>query len=233
MIVLPAIDLLNGKVVQLVGGRPGTEQVVLPNPQEVAWRWQREGAPGIHVVDLDAALGKGGNRESIRSILEKVNIPVQVGGGIRDSSAVESILDMGASKVIVGTRGITDPRWLREVSLSNPQKIILAMDVRGGKIQLKGWQESSRTSTQEVLQAIADLPLAGVLHTNVDVEGRAAGIDGQEMETFLRMCPHPVIASGGITTMEDIRTLQRMGVQIAVVGLALYTNKIDTAEIWG
>jgi len=158
---------------------------------------------------------------------------VQVGGGIRDSSAVESILDMGASKVIVGTRGITDPRWLREVSLSNPQKIILAMDVRGGKIQLKGWQESSRTSTQEVLQAIADLPLAGVLHTNVDVEGRAAGIDGQEMEPFLRMCPHPVIASGGITTMEDIRTLQRMGVQIAVVGLALYTNKIDTAEIWG
>ncbi len=233
MIILPAIDLLNGKVVQLVGGKPGTEKIVLPNPEEVAWSWQRQGAPGIHVVDLDAALGKGNNLPAIQSILDMVDVPVQVGGGIRDSGAVDTFLRLGASRVIVGTRAITDPMWLREISLNCPGKIILALDIRGGKIQLKGWQESSAIAVKEMLEAIADLPLAGILHTNVDVEGRAAGIDSQEMETFLRMSPHPVIASGGITTMEDIRTLQRMGVQTAVVGLALYTKMIDPAEIWG
>ncbi len=233
MNILPAIDILEGKVVQLVGGKPGTEKVTLPHPGEVAWRWQREGAPALHVVDLDAALGKGNNIEEIEEILQKVNIPIQVGGGIRDTDTAEMLLKLGVAKVIVGTRAITDPQWLTELSERNPGKVILALDVSGGQILLKGWQEASRISVNSILEAVADLPLAAILHTNVDVEGRAAGIDGQEMEGFLRKSPHPVIASGGITTLDDVKTLQRMGVQWAVVGLALYSKSIKPADIWG
>ncbi len=233
MKILPAVDILDGKVVQLVGGKPGTEKVTLPNPDEVAWKWQREGAPALHVVDLDAALGRGNNLDKIEEILQKIDIPVQVGGGIRDTEAAETLLQLGASKVVVGTRAITDPHWLRQLSERNPGKIILALDVRQGQVLLKGWQESSPISVDSILGAVANLPLAAILHTNVDVEGRAAGIDGKEMERFLKKCPHPVIASGGITTMEDVRTLQRMGVQWAVIGLALYSESICPAEIWG
>ena len=233
MNVLPAIDILNGRVVQLVGGKPGTEKVSLPNPGEVAWRWQREGAPALHVIDLDAALGRGNNIDRIGGILKKVNVPVQVGGGIRDTDTAEMLLKLGATKVIVGTRAISDPQWLRQLSERNPGSIILALDVRGGHIVLKGWQEASSISVDSILEAIADLPLAAILHTNVDVEGRASGINRQEMESFLKKSPHPVIASGGITTLEDVKTLQRMGVQWAIVGLALYSKTIFPADIWG
>lgn len=233
MKVLPAIDILNGRVVQLVGGKPGTEKVSLPNPEEVAWRWQREGAPGLHVIDLDAALGKGKNIDRIEGILQKVSIPVQVGGGVRGTNTAEMLLKLGAGRVIVGTRAITDPQWLRQLSERNPGKIVLALDVRGGHIMLKGWQEASRIPVDSVLEAVADLPLAAILHTNVDVEGRAFGIDRQEMEGFLKRSPHPVIASGGITTLEDVKTLQRMGMQWAIVGLALYSKTICPSDIWG
>jgi phosphoribosylformimino-5-aminoimidazole carboxamide ribotide isomerase len=233
MIVLPAVDILDGKVVQLVGGKPGTEKVSLPNPKEVALGWQSKGAPAIHVVDLNAAMGRGDNFNAITTILAKVTVPIQIGGGIRTTEAAETLLSLGTSRVVVGTRAVTDPDWLHELAQTNRRKIVLALDVRDGKIQLKGWRESSEKSIKNILKSTAGLPLAGVLHTNVNVEGKAAGIDKEEMREFVKMCPHPVIASGGITTMDDLRDLEEMGVHEAIVGLALYTNRIDPAQVWG
>ena len=233
MRIIPAVDMMEGRVVQLVGGVPGTEQVVLPDPVEVALDWESRGAPAIHVVDLDAALGKGNNLDHILGIIDKVKVPVQVGGGIRSSERVDELLGAGASAVVVGTKAIREPEWLEKMSTAHPGKVILALDVKGGKIQVKGWQESTGISVEEMFERIGHLPLSGVLHTNVDVEGQAKGIAAEEAEMFIQDCPFPVISSGGVTTVEDIEALERMGAEAVVIGVALYTGRLDPKDIWG
>ena len=232
MMVYPAVDILDGKAVQLVGGKPGTEKVSLPNPREVALGWESKGAPAIHVVDLNAAMGRGDNFEAITSILSRVKVPIQVGGGIRTTEAAQTLLNLGASRVVVGTRAITDPEWFHELVRTNHKRIILAVDTKDGKIQLKGWKESSDSKLRETLKATEGLPLAGVLHTNVNVEGKAKGIDMAETKHFVDMCPHDVIISGGITTYDDLVALEGVGVSSAVVGLALYKGTIMPEEVW-
>lgn len=232
MIVLPAVDILDGKAVQLVGGKPGTEKVSLPDPREVALDWEGKGAPAIHLVDLNAAMGRGDNFGAITSIMSKVKVPLQVGGGIRTTEAVQTLLALGASRVVVGTRAITDPEWFQDLVRTNRNKVVLAVDTRDGKIQLKGWKESSESRLRETLRNTEGLPLAGVLHTNVNVEGKAKGIDIEEMGRFVEMCPHDVIASGGITTIDDLTALETIGVRSAVVGLALYQGTISPEEVW-
>jgi phosphoribosylformimino-5-aminoimidazole carboxamide ribotide isomerase len=232
MMVIPAVDILEGKVVQLVGGKPGTEQIVLPDPLEVAKDWERHGAPMIHVIDLDGAFGKGGNPGLIKRMLSTIKVPIQVGGGVRSTAMVEQYLENGAERVIVGTKAISDANWLRDISIAHPKKIVLAMDLSKGNIQVKGWQESSMISTEQMFKIIGELPLAAVLHTDVDVEGKAQGINAREVRSFVQQCPHPVIASGGIRNLEDVRVLDSLGVQAAVAGIALYTGKLNPADVW-
>lgn len=231
--ILPAVDILDRKVVQLVGGVPGTEKVMIPDPLEMALEWESLGAPGIHVVDLDGALGRGSNLKVIKDIIEATSIPVQVGGGIRSSDLVDELLETGASAVVVGTKAIREPAWLKEIVQRYPERIVLALDVKSGMIQVRGWQEDSGISLEEVFARIGDLPLAGVLHTNVDVEGRGEGIVASEVANFIRRCPCPVIASGGISSMEDLASLRSMGATAVVVGIALYTGKLDPGQLWG
>jgi len=233
MMVLPAVDIMKGRVVQLVGGVPGTERVVLPDPLQMAMRWQEAGAPGLHLIDLDAALGVGSNLDVIEEICSRLDIPVQVGGGIRSSRLVGRLLESGANAVIVGTKGITDKEWLEEISLSHPGRVILALDVKEGEVQVKGWQESSGVGMAEIFERIADLPLAGVLHTNVDVEGKEKGIDIEAVSEFVERCPLPVIASGGISSIEDIQALDSLNIKAVVVGIALYTGRIRPERLWG
>ncbi len=233
MIVLPAVDLLDGKVVQLVGGKPGTEKVSLPNPREVALEWESKGAPAIHLVDLNAAMGRGDNFEAITSVMARVKVPIQVGGGIRTTEVAETLLNLGATKVVVGTRAITDPVWFSDLVRSNRGKIILALDTLDGKVQVKGWKESSKITLKDVLKNTEGLPLGGVLHTNVNVEGKAKGIDIEETTEFLSMCPHEVIVSGGVTTLDDLRVLEDIGVKSTIVGLALYLGTIRPEDVWG
>jgi phosphoribosylformimino-5-aminoimidazole carboxamide ribotide isomerase len=232
MNVLPAVDILDGKVVTLVGGKPGTEKVSLPNPREVALGWEAKGASMIHIVDLNAAMGRGDNFEALTSIMAKVKLPLQIGGGIRTTEGAETLLNLGATRVVVGTRAITDPDWFAELCLSNRRKIVLALDLKDGRVQVKGWKESSEKGVKDILKRTADLPLAGVLHTNINVEGKAAGIDLAEMREFMAMSPHPVIASGGITTPDDLTALEELGVKEAVVGLALYAGSIRPEDVW-
>jgi len=186
----------------------------------------------IHLVDLNAAMGRGDNFDAITSILARVKVPIQIGGGIRTTEGAETLLQLGASRVVVGTRAITDPDWFEDLALSNRNRIVLALDLKDGRIQVKGWRESSERGVKDVLDRTADLPLAGVLHTNINVEGQAAGIDAGAMADFLSLCPHPVIASGGITTVDDLNKLEELGVGSAIVGLALYAGTITPEEVW-
>jgi phosphoribosylformimino-5-aminoimidazole carboxamide ribotide isomerase len=233
MMVMPAVDILDHNVVQLVGGVRGTEQLVLPDPAEVAREWVGKGAPMLHVVDLDGAFAKGNNIAVIRRIIKECGVPVEVGGGIRSTAVAEYLLDAGAERVVVGTKAIREPEWLRQLAESNPNKVVLALDVKQGMITVKGWQESAGISHQEMFRRIRDIPLAAVLHTDVDVEGKVQGINVDEVESFASACPHPVIASGGITGMDDLAELERIGVRSAVVGLALYTGKLNPSDVWG
>ena len=232
MMVMPAVDILEHNVVQLVGGVRGTEQLVMPNPADVARDWVTKGAPMLHVVDLDGAFAKGNNIATIRRIISECGVPVEVGGGIRSIEVAEYLLDAGAKRVVVGTRAIKEPVWLQHLAERNPNRIVLALDVKDGMITVKGWQESSGISHEDMFRRIADIPLAAVLHTDVDVEGKVQGINVNEVESFVSGCPHEVIASGGITGMDDLAELERIGVRSAVVGLALYTGKLNPIDVW-
>jgi phosphoribosylformimino-5-aminoimidazole carboxamide ribotide isomerase len=231
MIVVPAVDMLDHRVVQLVGGVPGTERVVLPEPLTVARDWEARGAKRLHVIDLDSALGRGHNAQTIRRILQSAGVPVQVGGGVRSTEVAEYFLDCGADRVIVGTRGLKDPAWLGMMAEKHPRRMVLAMDMRGGRIQTHGWKEDSALELGAVFRSIAEMPLAGVLYTNVDVEGQARGIDAAAAERFVKECPHLTIVSGGVTGIRDLELLEGMGVQETVVGLSLYTGKLNHSVI--
>lgn len=230
MIIIPAVDMLDGQVVQLVGGELGSEQLKLPNPFETAMSWVSKGAVYLHLVDLDAAFGKGDNIESIKKIVKDSGVPAEAGGGIRSTETVDRLIEIGVDRVVVGTKAVTEPEWLTEIALKYPGKIALAMDTRGDKIAVKGWQESAEMSVKDMFDIIEDLPLAAVLNTNVDVEGRKEGIDERQARDFISACPHKVIASGGVTVIEDAEILKDLGAYAAVVGLALYTDEIRPWE---
>ena len=230
MLIIPAVDMLDHRVVQLVGGIPGSEKIVIPDPMEVARSWIDKGAKYLHLVDLDGAFGKENNIPVIKQIIREFNVPVEVGGGIRSESAVKELVDAGADRVIVGTKAIKEPEWLAEMSKKYPEKIALALDTKGGNITMKGWQEAAPISIDEMFGRIRDLPLAGILNTNVDVEGQGKGIDAGFAEDFIRRCPHKVIASGGVTSEKDAKILDRAGAIAAVVGVAIYTGLMSPWE---
>ena len=229
MKIIPAIDIMNHQVVQLVGGIPGTEKIKLPDPAEVAQSWIDKGAKYLHIVDLDAAFGEDDNLDTIKYIAKNSKVPVQVGGGIRKESTIRKLLDAGVDRVIIGTRGVTDREWFKEMAMTFPDKLILALDTKNGNITVKGWQEASSMTLSWMLGSMEDVPIYGILNTNIDVEGQGKGIDEAWIEKFTSMCSHRVIASGGVTTEEDAKTLAKYGVDSAVVGVSIYTG---LAEPW-
>lgn len=236
MIAAPAIDLREGRCVQWVGGRPEEERVSLPDPLEVAERWAEAGFRTLHVVDLDAALGRGDNDAPIRALLSTWSGEVQVGGGVRDARRVSGWLDAGASRVVVGTRGVRDPAWLRRTAGRHPGRILLAADVRERSVLVRGWTERADLSLDELLGRVDDLPLAGVLCTDVGREGRMEGVDRALQDDLVRGTGLPVWRAGGITTVEDLSALDAARAAGAVLGMALYTGQIDAREVaerWG
>lgn len=230
MIVIPAIDLMAGKCVQLVGGKPGTEQVVLDNPADVALKWQDAGAERLHVIDLDRALGDGDNTDEISEIIEAVNIPVQVGGGVRDEARAENLFSIGTENVIVGTRAIKDREWLEYIVDKYPKRIIVAIDAKNDEILVKGWQECSGERVTGFVKGLDGLKLAGILYTNVGVEGRLSGIEIIPIKKILSSTSTPLIVSGGITTLDNLKSLNKLNIYACVVGLSLYKGKIKLRE---
>lgn len=230
MRVIPAVDVMDHQVVQLVGGMPGSQQIVMPDPVSVAEMWIGKGAKYLHLVDLDAAFGKEGNIPVFKRIIDECGVPAEIGGGIRSTETVDELISAGADRVVLGTKAVKEPDWLAEMADRHPGRIVLSMDTKGGRIAIKGWQESAAMTVGEMFEIIRDLPLAGVLNTNVDVEGQRKGIDEVQARGFIGACPHPVIASGGVTSEKDAGILSDAGAEGAVVGLALYTEVIRPWE---
>lgn len=231
MIAWPAVDLRGGRVVQLVGGRPETERVSLPDPVEVARGWLDLGFRALHVIDLDAALGTGDNRSAIEAILEAVDAPVQVGGGIRDDDALDGWIARGAERVIAGTRAVRDRAWLERASARHPGRVLVAADTRGGQVLVRGWTESAGLDLRAFVGELAPLPLAGVLVTDVAREGGLGGADIALFGDIVAASAHPVLAAGGIATSVDLRRLADAGVAGAVLGMAIYAGDIDARQV--
>lgn len=227
MLAIPAIDLRDGRCVQLVGGDYDQEAVRRDDPLEVARQWVAAGFSRLHLVDLDAATGRGSNRALIRELLQQSGVPAQVGGGIRDEEAIDTLLDDGADHIVIGTRGVEDPRWLEEQAERTPGRLILAADVRGRRVVSRGWAEDTPHDILDLIQELRDLPLAGLLVTAVQQEGRMQGTDLPLMADVADISPWPVIASGGVGSMQDLRALEDRGIAAVVLGMALYTDALD------
>lgn len=231
MRAIPAIDLRDGRCVQLVGGDYAKEAIRLDDPLEVAQRWVAAGFSCLHVVDLDAATGRGTNRELVRELIQCSGVPVQVGGGVRDEDAVDEWLDEGASWIVVGTRGVEDPRWLDEQAHRVPGRLVLAADVRDRKVVTRGWAKETDRSVLDLIDELRDVPLGGLLVTAVHKEGKLQGTDLALMADVADVSPWPVLASGGIASVADLRALDDRGISAAVLGMALYTEALDPRYI--
>lgn len=233
MKILPAIDLQDGCVVQLVGGVRGTQQITLEDPVAVAQAWERKGARSLHVVDLDAAFGDGSNADLVRSILAATRLDVQVGGGVRTTEQADQLLSWGASRVVVGTRALADRAWLQGLASTFPNRVLVAVDARAGRTVTDGWTKGGKDRPEEVAASLARLPLAGIATTCVDVEGRQQGIDRPFAQRMIEATTLPVTISGGVTTLDDVRFLRDAKAHAAIIGLSLYTGRLDLAQAQG
>ncbi len=231
MIVYPAIDLRDGQVVQLEGGRPDAERVRLPDPVGQARAWVRAGFRAIHVVDLDAALGTGSNRDAVAEVIRAVDVPIQVGGGVRDRATVDALLELGAERVIVGTRAVEEPVWLQDLAGDLPDRVVVAADARDGRVVTRGWTEDAHLTVTDLVDRLQTLPLGGILVTDVSREGRLRGADVDGFAKLASRSRHRLIASGGITTLDELRRLSSAAVAGAVLGMALYTGTLDPAAV--
>jgi phosphoribosylformimino-5-aminoimidazole carboxamide ribotide isomerase len=233
MELIPAIDLRGGRVVRLKQGDFSRETVYDPDPVGVARRLVSDGAPRVHVVDLDAARdGTSGNGEVLRAILEAVSgTPVQVGGGLRSLGRIEELLDAGADRVIVGTLALEQPALLREAAQLYPQRIVVGLDAREGQVSVRGWMNDSPRTPLDLVREFEEVPLAAVLHTDIGRDGMLEGPNVEATAELARGTRHPVIASGGIGSLEDVVALARTRVIAgAVIGQALYTGRVNLRD---
>lgn len=228
-LIIPAVDIKNGKCVQLVQGEPGTEQVMIENPHEVAKSWENRGARLLHVIDLDGAFGdRKKNADLIKKILDEVNIPVQVGGGIRTKEDAIRLLEMGINKVILGTMAIENPENVRELSKEfGKERIIVALDSKDSRVVVKGWTEKTSKNAPQYGKIFEKKGAGGILFTNVDYEGLLNGFDINPLLELLNSVDIPVIYSGGITSLEDIEKVSKTRAAGIVIGSALYKGKIN------
>jgi phosphoribosylformimino-5-aminoimidazole carboxamide ribotide isomerase len=231
VIAVAAVDLREGRAVQLVGGRFEEERVGLPDAAVVAREWEEAGFPALHVIDLDAALGRGDNRRTIEAIVGSAKVPVQVGGGVRDDDAADSLLFLGAARIIVGTRAVEDRDWLEALCARHPDRVVVAADLRNGEVVTRGWTEGTGVDGERFVASLDDLPLAGVLVTDVSREGRMIGADAERFAGLVRATRHPLQAAGGIGGIEDLRSLEAAGVSATVLGMALYTGAVEPGEV--
>ncbi len=234
MLIIPAIDLRNGKCVRLFKGEEGTETVFSESPLEIARQWQDCGAGLIHVVDLDGAFsGEPRNFDIIRGIVNSISARVQVGGGIRNIKTIERYLESGVNRVILGTAAFHNREFLTEVCKRFPQMIAVGIDTKMGRIAVKGWKEVIDLDTESVLNSLEAAGVSLVIHTDIDRDGTMGGINLNSIERFVKSSPIPVIASGGISSLEDIEklsSLENVGLAGVILGKSIYTGKINLKE---
>jgi phosphoribosylformimino-5-aminoimidazole carboxamide ribotide isomerase len=229
MFIIPAVDIKNGKCVQLVQGKPGTEQVIIDNPELVAEKWENKGAKILHVINLDGAFGNTSkNLEIVDKILKTVTIPVQLGGGIRTIEDAKHLLEIGVEKVILGTMAVENPENIENLSNEfGSERIIVALDSKDSKVVVRGWTEKTEKTASELGSSLQKKGAGGILFTNVDVEGLMNGFNLSPLLELLKSVNIPVIYSGGITSLKDIEKLSKTNTYGVVIGSALYKGNIN------
>ncbi len=231
MIVIPAIDLKDGKCVRLRQGKMWEETVFSDYPEEMAERWYALGAERIHVVDLDGAHeGTPINREAIRAITSAVPVPIQLGGGIRDLQTVEAYLEQGIRWVVIGTAALRDPDFVFEAAERFPGSIILGIDGRGGKVAIEGWTEEVGVSPSELAKHFEPAGVSAIVYTDILRDGMKTGPNIQATAAVARSTSIPLIASGGISDLSDIMkvmVLEKLGVIGVITGRALYDGTVN------
>jgi phosphoribosylformimino-5-aminoimidazole carboxamide ribotide isomerase len=223
MLVIPAIDLRGGNCVRLRQGDYDQETVFGDDPAAMARRWQTEGAELIHLVDLDGAkAGKPINIDAVRQILATVTVPCQLGGGIRDEATIAAWLSAGISRVVVGTQALRDPEWFAHMAVAYPGRLLLGLDARDGRVAAEGWLEQSTTTALELALRFDSLPLAGIVYTDIARDGTLAGPSSESTAALAASVQSPVIASGGVGTLDDLAQLATLPIAGVIVGRALY-----------
>jgi phosphoribosylanthranilate isomerase len=230
LIVVPAIDLRSGGCVRLARGDPSQATDYGDNPLEVALRFEEAGARMLHVVDLDAAFGTGSNHQVVRSICAQASVPVQVGGGLRTPEAVAGILEAGAARAVLGTAAALDPGFVAEMVGRHRDRVVVAVDVRGGKAMVRGWQEQG-PPVEDLIPALDHAGCPRYLVTSIAADGMLAGPDLRLYAQVRELTHAPVLASGGIRSAEDLRALATLGLEGAVVGKALYEGTLSLEEV--
>jgi len=232
VILYPAIDLKDGACVRLLRGAMDAATVYNADPGAQARAFVEAGAEWIHVVDLDGAIaGKPVNESAIAAILDAVDVPVQLGGGMRSLETVERRLGNGVARVVLGTVALTNPALVREACRSFPGKVAIGIDARGGMVAVDGWVKTSETTALELAKALEDAGTAALIYTNIERDGAKRGVDVSGTAALARAVSTPVIASGGVAGLDDLRALRAEGVIAGVIiGRALYDGAIDLRE---
>lgn len=234
MLVIPAIDLKGGKVVRLIQGKPEAETTYSTNPVEVAKMWEEKGAQIIHIIDLDGAIsGRLENLGKVAEIISQVKIPIQLGGGIRDSKTIKNAFDIGVQRVIIGTKAAIDPNFTRSIVTQFKEKIVVSIDAKGGNVAVWGWQQMTEYSAITLTQEMKQLGVREIIYTDISRDGMLEGPNFNAIRDFTQAVKMRVIVAGGISSLEDIKKLvpySRNGVVGVIVGKALYTQDVQLED---
>jgi phosphoribosylformimino-5-aminoimidazole carboxamide ribotide isomerase len=234
VILFPAIDLKNGEVVRLEQGDMTRATVFHRDPAEQARLFAAQGFQYLHIVDLDGAFaGRPMNAAAVERILAAVKIPLQLGGGIRDRATIEAWLGKGVTRVIVGTAAVRDPALVKEAAREFPGRVAVGLDARAGKVAVEGWAKSSELSALEIARRFADAGVAAIVYTDIARDGMLKGLNLDATVALADALSIPVIASGGLASLDDVRALMTPGAQKlagAIVGRALYDGRLDAVE---
>ena len=229
--IIPAIDLMDGKCVQLQQGDPSKLVISIQNPVEVASKWERLGAKIIHIVDLNGAFeGKIHHFDLISKIREKVKCKLQVGGGIRSKKTIKELFEMGIDRVIIGTLAVKSKDFIRNVVSKFPNRIIIAVDIKKGKVTVEGWKKITDFSAYDLLKMYESCEVS-FLFTNVDVEGLMKGSNFLKIKKIIKKTKRPVYIAGGISSKDEILKIKTAGARGVIIGSALYTGKLNFSEL--
>jgi phosphoribosylformimino-5-aminoimidazole carboxamide ribotide isomerase len=228
VLIFPAIDLRGGQCVRLRQGDFDQETIFGDDPAAAARRWVEQGASFLHLVDLDGArLGRPVNGESVQAIVRAAGVPCQLGGGIRTQANLEEVLGWGVSRVILGSRALRDPAWCQSICRKFPNQVVLGIDARDGKVASEGWLHQSAFSALDFARRCSEWPLAALVYTDIARDGMMEGPNVEATAELAAVVSIPVIASGGVSTLDDVAQLARRRLAGCIIGRALYEGKID------
>lgn len=232
MILFPAIDIRGGKCVRLLKGRFDQETVFADRPADMAIKWQAQGGKYLHLVDLDGALqGRPVNLEAIGDIIANVNVPIQLGGGIRNIESIEAWLEAGVSRVILGSIAVKNPDLVKEACHKFGERIVVGIDAKEGEVAVEGWGISGGVKATELAKRMADVGVARIIYTDISRDGTLSGVNVESTVELARAAGIPVIASGGVASMDDVyKVAAAPEIEGMIIGKALYTGKIDLTE---